>query len=107
MVSTSGMLIRVCFMNSVPTVPENEDKNQLKILIFRFSTLHKKTSPDIKHITFIGAETVEKKVTQAAAVNLTPTVLELGGKDPAIILPNTDLEKYASIWMRGVFQANG
>ncbi|KAG8902841.1 Meiotic Sister-Chromatid recombination aldehyde dehydrogenase, partial [Tulasnella sp. 417] len=65
------------------------------------------TSPDIKHITFIGAETVEKKVAQAATVNLTPTVLELGGKDPAIILPSTDLEKYASIWMCVVFQANG
>ncbi|KIO27890.1 hypothetical protein M407DRAFT_22808 [Tulasnella calospora MUT 4182] len=65
------------------------------------------TSPDIKHITFIGSETVGKKVAQAATVNLTPTVLELGGKDPAIILPNTDLEKYASMWMRGVFQANG
>ncbi|KAG8909493.1 Meiotic Sister-Chromatid recombination aldehyde dehydrogenase, partial [Tulasnella sp. 408] len=65
------------------------------------------TSPDIKHITFIGSETVGKKVAQAATVNLTPTVLELGGKDPAIILPNTNLEKYASMWMRGVFQANG
>lgn len=47
------------------------------------------------------------QVAQAATVNLTPVVLELGGKDPAIILPNTDLEKYASMWMRGVFQANG
>ena len=43
----------------------------------------------------------------AATVNLTPVVLELGGKDPAIILPNTDLEQYASMWMRAVFQGSG
>jgi acyl-CoA reductase-like NAD-dependent aldehyde dehydrogenase len=38
----------------------------------------------------------------AAAANLTPVTLELGGKDPAIILPDTDLNKWASIWMRGI-----
>lgn len=36
----------------------------------------------------------------AATVNLTPVTLELGGKDPLIVLPHTDLEKYSSIWMR-------
>jgi len=33
---------------------------------------------------------------------MTPLTLELGGKDPAIILPGTDLDRYISIWMRGV-----
>lgn len=42
------------------------------------------------------------KVAVAATVNLTPVTLELGGKDPAIILPGTNLEKWISIWMRGV-----
>lgn len=28
--------------------------------------------------------------------------MELGGKDPAIILPGTDLEKVGSILMRGI-----
>ncbi|KAG8934944.1 Meiotic Sister-Chromatid recombination aldehyde dehydrogenase [Tulasnella sp. 418] len=50
---------------------------------------------------------VQPKVMTAAAVNLTPVVLELGGKDPAIILPNTDLERWASTWMRGAFGASG
>ena len=59
-------------------------------------------SPVIKHITFIGSEEVGRKVALAAAHNMTPLTLELGGKDPAIILPGTDLDRYASIWMRGI-----
>ncbi|KAJ6500530.1 meiotic sister-chromatid recombination aldehyde dehydrogenase [Mycena sanguinolenta] len=64
-------------------------------------------SPLIKHITFIGSETVGRKIAIAATEHLTPVTLELGGKDPAIILEGTDLNKWASIWMRGVFQNVG
>ncbi|PFH52468.1 hypothetical protein AMATHDRAFT_139975 [Amanita thiersii Skay4041] len=64
-------------------------------------------SPMIKHITFIGSETVGRKIAQAATENLIPVTLELGGKDPAVILPGTDLNKWISIWMRGVFQNMG
>ena len=42
------------------------------------------------------------QVAVAATVNLTPVTLELGGKDPAIILPGTELEKWISVWMRGI-----
>ncbi|KAF8340576.1 Aldehyde/histidinol dehydrogenase [Cantharellus anzutake] len=65
------------------------------------------TSPDIKHITFIGSETVGRKVAMAATVNLTPVTLELGGKDPCIILPRTNIQKWSSVWMRGAFQSMG
>ncbi|KAG6810295.1 hypothetical protein H0H92_012519 [Tricholoma furcatifolium] len=68
-------------------------------------------SPEIKHITFIGSEAVGRKVgwvvAQAATEHLTPVTLELGGKDPAIVLPGTDLNKWASLWMRGIFQNMG
>ncbi|KAK0474917.1 meiotic sister-chromatid recombination aldehyde dehydrogenase [Armillaria novae-zelandiae] len=65
------------------------------------------TSSLIKHITFIGSEEVGRKVAMAATRHLTPVTLELGGKDPAIIMPGTDLNKWASIWMRGVYQNVG
>jgi len=42
------------------------------------------------------------QIAQDATVHLTPVTLELGGKDPAVILPGTDLKKYASLWLRGV-----
>ncbi|KIK03813.1 hypothetical protein K443DRAFT_676473 [Laccaria amethystina LaAM-08-1] len=64
-------------------------------------------SPHIKHITFIGSETVGRKIALAATDHLTPVTLELGGKDPAIILPNTDLKKWVSLWFRGVYQNMG
>ncbi|KAF9009459.1 meiotic sister-chromatid recombination aldehyde dehydrogenase [Cyathus striatus] len=64
-------------------------------------------SPNIKHITFIGSETVGRKIAIDATEHLTPVTLELGGKDPAVILPGTDINKWASLWMRGVFQNMG
>lgn len=64
-------------------------------------------SPEIRHITFIGSEPVGKKVALAAAENLTPTCLELGGKDPAFILPDADFHFFADTWMRGAFQGAG
>ncbi|KAH8833937.1 meiotic sister-chromatid recombination aldehyde dehydrogenase [Flagelloscypha sp. PMI_526] len=64
-------------------------------------------SPLIKHITFIGSETVGRKVALAAMENLTPITLELGGKDAAVILPRTDLNKHIGLLMRGVFQNAG
>ncbi|KAJ7090302.1 Aldehyde/histidinol dehydrogenase [Mycena belliarum] len=64
-------------------------------------------SPHIKHITFIGSETVGRQIAMAATQHLTPVTLELGGKDPAIILEGTDLNKWASLWMRGIFQNSG
>ncbi|KAK1218368.1 Meiotic Sister-Chromatid recombination aldehyde dehydrogenase [Marasmius sp. AFHP31] len=64
-------------------------------------------SPLIKHITFIGSEHVGRQIAIAATEHLTPVTLELGGKDPAVILPNTELEKWISMWMRGIFQNAG
>ncbi|GHJ86665.1 hypothetical protein NliqN6_3067 [Naganishia liquefaciens] len=61
----------------------------------------------IKHITFIGSETVGRKVAMAAAENMIPTCIELGGKDCAILLPSADLKSIASTLMRAAFQANG
>lgn len=77
-------------------------------------------SPKIKHIIFIGSELVGRQVSlcteiicrldaqpfsqvaRAATTHLTPVTLELGGKDPAIILPGTDVERWNSLWMRGI-----
>ncbi|KAI0308256.1 Aldedh-domain-containing protein [Multifurca ochricompacta] len=64
-------------------------------------------SPKIKHITFIGSERVGREVAIAATQHLTPVTLELGGKDPAIVLPGTDIEQWSSLWMRGIFQNAG
>ncbi|KAM0751907.1 ALDH-like protein [Meredithblackwellia eburnea MCA 4105] len=59
------------------------------------------------HITFIGSERVGQKVALKAAEVGTPVLLELGGKDPCIILESADLGFFQHTWMRAAFQAAG
>ncbi|KAF1997864.1 aldehyde dehydrogenase [Amniculicola lignicola CBS 123094] len=71
---------------------------------------HLTSHPDIAHITFIGSRPVAHHVCASAAKALTPVCVELGGKDPAIILddlPASDFKRVASILMRGTFQSAG
>lgn len=46
---------------------------------------HAFASLPFDHLLFTGSTAVGRKVAEAAAVNLTPTTLELGGKSPCII----------------------
>jgi len=48
------------------------------------------------HLFFTGSEAIGKKVMRAAAENLTPVTLELGGKTPAIIDPSAKLSDAAA-----------
>ncbi len=47
------------------------------------------------HLVFTGSTAVGRKVAQAAAANLTPTTLELGGKSPCILDAGCDLHDAA------------
>ncbi|HQQ63034.1 MAG TPA: coniferyl aldehyde dehydrogenase [Pseudomonadales bacterium] len=47
------------------------------------------------HLLFTGATSVGKHILHAAADNLTPVTLELGGKSPVVIGRNADLKKAA------------
>jgi len=47
------------------------------------------------HLFFTGSTAVGQKVAEAAARNLTPVTLELGGKSPAIVTPSADLPRAA------------
>lgn len=58
-------------------------------------------------IFFTGSPNVGKVVMQAAAVHLTPVVLELGGKCPLIVLPDADLEQTVEQVMFGKFMNSG
>lgn len=51
--------------------------------------------PRIAKIVFTGSVATGKKVMAAAAKNLTPVVLELGGKDAAIVCRDADLDRAA------------
>nr|WP_255100061.1 aldehyde dehydrogenase family protein [Synechococcus sp. L2F] len=56
------------------------------------------------HIFFTGGGRVGRLVMEAAARHLTPVTLELGGKSPAIVLADADLDTTARrlIWGKGL-----
>ena len=69
---------------------------------------HLTAHPGVAHCTFIGSKPVAHHVLAAAARSLTPCCVELGGKDPAIVLDNVaDLKATAELLLRGVFQSAG
>lgn len=49
--------------------------------------------PDVSHITFTGSEKTGKAIMASAAGTLKKLTLELGGNDPAIVLPGSDIKK--------------
>ena len=58
-------------------------------------------------IFFTGSPGVGKIVMKAAAENLTPVVLELGGKSPFIVLSDADLDRAADRVVQGRFVNSG
>src|SRR5262249_43298651 len=64
-------------------------------------------SADIQKIVFTGSVATGKRVAQAAAARLLPVVLELGGKDPMIVLEDADLEVASSAAVWGAFMNAG
>jgi aldehyde dehydrogenase (NAD+) len=53
--------------------------------------------PGIRKIHFTGGDATARKVLQAAAVNLTPVVAELGGKSANIVFDDADLDAAAML----------
>ena len=53
------------------------------------------------HLLFTGATSVARHVMRAAADNLVPVTLELGGKSPVVISRDVDMDKTASAIMAG------
>lgn len=50
---------------------------------------------DVDKLVFTGSIATGKKIMSSAASTLKPLTLELGGNDPAIMLPDADPEKFA------------
>ncbi|MFB6142765.1 MAG: aldehyde dehydrogenase [Halorientalis sp.] len=48
--------------------------------------------PDVDKVAFTGSDATGEKVLKTAAANITPAMLELGGKNPAIVFPDADLD---------------
>ena len=62
---------------------------------------------EVDRLIFTGSVQVGRHVNQLAARQLIPTTLELGGKDPAIVLEDADLDAAASGIVWGAFANAG
>jgi acyl-CoA reductase-like NAD-dependent aldehyde dehydrogenase len=60
-------------------------------------------NPGIDKVTFTGSSAPGARITAAAAKNLTPTTMELGGNDAAIVLPDADPKAIAPGLFWGAF----
>jgi succinate-semialdehyde dehydrogenase/glutarate-semialdehyde dehydrogenase len=64
-------------------------------------------SSDIDMVGFVGSQAVGKKIMEASSNRLNRLVLELGGKDPMVILKDADLEKAAGYAVNGSLRNSG
>lgn len=60
--------------------------------------------PDVRKISFTGSTATGRKVMASASGNLKRITLELGGNDPAIVLPDVDIDKTAKELFWAAFQ---
>ena len=61
----------------------------------------------VDKVVFTGSSQTGRKIMALAAESLTPVALELGGKDPAIVLEDADLERAARGVVYGAFYNAG
>ncbi|KAH6889631.1 aldehyde dehydrogenase domain-containing protein [Thelonectria olida] len=64
-------------------------------------------SPTVKKINFTGSSNVGRIIAQMAGKSLKPVLLELGGKAPAIVCEDADLDVAAKECVLGAFMYSG
>src|SRR5580700_856918 len=65
--------------------------------------LHSRGKPGIDKLVFTGGVATGKRIAAAAAEQLLPVVLELGGKDPMLVLDDADVDVASSGAVWGAF----
>ncbi|HKT14952.1 MAG TPA: aldehyde dehydrogenase family protein [Allosphingosinicella sp.] len=62
------------------------------------------THKDVRKVSFTGSTATGRKIMEAASGNLKRVTLELGGNDPAIVLPDVDVKEMAEKLFWAAFQ---
>jgi aldehyde dehydrogenase (NAD+) len=63
--------------------------------------------PGIDAITFTGSEPVGRHVAQVGAERMVPVQLEMGGKNPLLVLEDADLDLAVEVALNGAFYQTG
>lgn len=82
-------------------------KNIFQVVIGDGATGSALVNSAIDKLVFTGSVTTGKKIAQIAGARLLPLLLELGGKDPMIVLEDADLEAASSGAVWGAFTNAG
>lgn len=78
------------------TVPRYFDVDELAVITGGVEVAAQFSALPFDHIFFTGSPTVGVLVAQAAAKNLVPVTLELGGKNPVVVAPDADIRQAAA-----------
>ncbi|GJL93861.1 MAG: aldehyde dehydrogenase [Hyphococcus sp.] len=71
------------------------DESEVAVITGGIETGQAFSETPFDHLLFTGSTAIGTRVAQAAAKNLTPVTLELGGKSPVILDKSADMEKAA------------
>ncbi len=71
------------------------DEDQVGVVLGEIDTGRAFSALPFDHLLFTGSTEIGKEVMRAAAENLTPVTLELGGKSPTIIAPDVPMKMAA------------
>jgi acyl-CoA reductase-like NAD-dependent aldehyde dehydrogenase len=64
-------------------------------------------APEVRHVNFTGSTEVGRIIGRLAGENLTPALLELGGKAPLIVLDDADIDGAVNAAIFGAFMNQG
>jgi acyl-CoA reductase-like NAD-dependent aldehyde dehydrogenase len=64
-------------------------------------------SPQVDGISFTGSEHTGRQIAQLAAARMAKVQLEMGGKNPLVVLDDADLEQAVEVTLNGSFYSTG
>ncbi|MCB1355247.1 MAG: aldehyde dehydrogenase [Maritimibacter sp.] len=64
-------------------------------------------APEVKHVNFTGSSAVGRIIGRLAGENLKPSLLELGGKAPLVVLSDADIDGAVNAAVFGAFMNQG
>jgi len=88
-------------------IPEYLDEGSIRVVEGGVAETTELLEQPFDHILYTGGGNVARIILTAAAKNLTPVTLELGGKSPCVVLPDADLEVAARRIVWGKFSNAG
>ena len=81
-------------------VPKYFSQDEVAVVTGGSDISQKFAQPPFDHLLFTGSTHVGAQVMQAAAKNLVPVALELGGKSPVVIGRSAKLDLAGTVWAR-------